>query len=362
MSSPMLTMSERDVDNIPAAGEAMTRVRARGEQVRTFMLQSLEQHPRDIVPFAAQKFQISRQAAHRHLRNLISEKAVTLDGNTRSRVYKLAPLSEWQKTFHLEPGLTEGVAWRDVGVVLGALPENVREIWQYGFTEMFNNVIDHSESKSVVVDVHETAASAEMSITDFGVGIFHKIQTSLGLADERHAVLELAKGKFTSDPKHHSGEGIFFSSRSFDNFQILSGQVHFAHKFGDEEDWILGNEKGESRGTMVRMRLSNHTARTLAGVFEEYADVDHGFTKTVVPVRIAQYGDDNLVSRSQAKRLLARFDRFRTVVLDFTGVETIGQGFADEVFRVFPSEHPQVELMTINALPSVKAMIAHVLA
>src|SRR5216683_1722284 len=100
----------------------MTKVRARGEQVRTFMLQSLEQHPRDIVPFAAQHFEISRQAAHRHLRNLISEKAVTLDGNTRSRVYKLAPISEWRKTFELGPGLTESVAWQEVGAVLGALP------------------------------------------------------------------------------------------------------------------------------------------------------------------------------------------------------------------------------------------------
>ncbi len=35
-----------------------------------------------------------------------------------------------------------------------------------------------------------------------------------------------------------------------------------------------------------------------------------------------------------------RFERFQTVVLDFTGVEEIGQDFADEVFRVFQRAHP----------------------
>ena len=40
--------------------------------------------------------------------------------------------------------------------------------------------------------------------------------------------------------------------------------------------------------------------------------------------------EDFLVARSQAKRLLERFDRFEEVVLDFDGVRQVGQGFADE--------------------------------
>ena len=190
-----------------------------------------------------------------------------------------------------------------------------------------------------------------------------RFKKPLHLLDERHAVLELAKGKFTTDPQHHSGEGIFFTSRSFDEFRIISGTVYFSHDFGDEEDWILGDDENEDiRGTAVVMRLNNHTARTLQGVFDEYADVDFGFTKTVVPVRLAQYGDDKLISRSQAKRLLARVDRFRTVMLDFAGVETIGQAFADEVFRVFVTEHPNIKLIETNTEPEVLAMINRVRA
>ena len=110
------------------------------------------------------------------------------------------------------------------------------------------------------------------------------------------------------------------------------------------------------------MELGNHTARSINKVFKQFTTGDDfGFTKTVVPVRLAQYGDDNLISRSQAKRLSVRFEKFRTVVLDFNGVELIGQAFADEVFRVFALAHPEVELIPLNANKEVGQMIAHVL-
>jgi hypothetical protein len=106
------------------------------------------------------------------------------------------------------------------------------------------------------------------------------------------------------------------------------------------------------------MKLNNHTARTTKKVFDQFtSDDDIGFTKTVVPVRLAQYGDDKLVSRSQAKRLLARVDRFKTVIFDFQGVDSIGQAFADEVFRVFALKHPEIELLTIKTNSAVKRMI-----
>jgi anti-sigma regulatory factor (Ser/Thr protein kinase) len=235
------------------------------------------------------------------------------------------------------------------------------DIWQYGFTEMFNNALDHAQASTITVDFTKTAAGSVVIIRDDGVGIFRKIQAALGLLDERHAVLELAKGKFTTDPKRHSGEGIFFSSRIFDRFSITSGSVNFSHQAKAQEDWIL--EAEESGGTTVRMELANHTARSINKLFRQFTSGDDfGFTRTVVPVRLAQYGDDNLVSRSQAKRLIVRFEKFRTVVLDFKGVALIGQAFADEVFRVFALAHPEVELNPLNANKEVSQMIAHVLA
>lgn len=39
------------------------------------------------------------------------------------------------------------------------------------------------------------------------------------------------------------------------------------------------------------------------------------FCKTVVPVKLLRYKDEGIISRSHAKRLLARFDKFKYVVL-----------------------------------------------
>ena len=64
-----------------------------------------------------------------------------------------------------------------------------------------------------------------------------------------------------------------------------------------------------------------------------------------------------MVSRSQAKRILARAERFKEVILDFTGVKEIGQGFADEVFRVFAKEHPDVNIVSMFTTPEIDRMI-----
>lgn len=337
----------------------MTRVRARGEDVRRFILEHVEKHPADICRFTAEHFGITRQAVNKHLQNLTSEHTINETGKTRSRTYKLCPLLEWRGRFEISSELAEDLVWRnDVAAVLGQLPDNVMEIWHYGFTEMFNNAIDHSGGSEINVRIRKTAANTEMLLWDNGVGIFKKIQTELNLLDERHAILELAKGKLTTDPKNHTGEGIFFTSRMFDDFDILSGGVYFSHKFGDKEDWILERDKPGNE-TMVWMKLNNHTARTTKKIFNRFSSGDdYGFNKTVVPVKLAQYGNDKLISRSQAKRLLARVELFKIVMFDFSGVGAIGQAFADEIFRVFPQRHPEIELFATKANSEIKRMIA----
>jgi len=254
--------------------------------------------------------------------------------------------------------LAEDVAWReDMVDLLGQVPENVSDIWHYGFTEIFNNALDHSNGSVLTIQLKKTAISTELALYDDGIGIFKKIQAELELLDERHAILELAKGKLTTDPDNHTGEGIFFTSRMFDDFEILSGGTYFSHKFDEKEDWILERDKFSS-GTAVWMKLNNHTSRTSKKIFDKFTSGDdYGFTKTVVPVKLVQYGDDKLVSRSQAKRLLARIDRFRTVLLDFQGVDSIGLAFADEIFRVFALKHPQTQLIPIKANSAVTRVI-----
>lgn len=337
----------------------MTRVHSRTEKIRRFILERVEESPRDVAKATSTEFGITRQAVNKHLRRLLAEGVLHRSGNTRASTYRLAPSSHWHATYRPEPGLAEDVVWmREVRDALGDLPDNALEIWQYGFTEMFNNAMEHANGTRIGVVIRRTAASTEMLMTDNGVGIFRKIQTELGLLDARHAILELSKGKLTTDPARHTGEGIFFSSRMFDRFDITSEGACFSHSFEGSQDWI-GEENRKSRGTVVWMLLSNLTARTTRKVFDQYSSGDdYGFTKTVVPVRLAQYGEDKLISRSQARRLLARIESFRTVLFDFTNVEAIGPAFADEIFRVFAAQHPEIELVPIHANPETERMIA----
>ncbi|HEX4404491.1 MAG TPA: STAS-like domain-containing protein [Polyangia bacterium] len=63
------------------------------------------------------------------------------------------------------------------------------------------------------------------------------------------------------------------------------------------------------------------------------------------------------VSRSEAKRLLLGLERFREVILDFAGVEGVGQGFADEIFRVWAKGHGDTRLRAENMTVPVTFMV-----
>lgn len=341
----------------------MAGIRKRGEEIRRFILDNVENHRGDIVNLTCHAFDITRQAVNKHIQLLAKRNALVVKGSTKDVRYFLHPLAEWEEIFPLDGSVSEDLVWRNhVAPILGDLPENVIDIWHHGVTEMFNNAIDHSGGKHASVALKKTGTTSEVIIYDNGEGIFKKIQRELSLHDERHSVLELAKGKLTTDPANHSGKGIFFSSRMFDNFTIVSGNVYFSHTHGEVEDWIL-EKRNSSAGTMVVMKLSNNTSRTSKQIFDSFTSGDdYGFTKTVVPVRLTEYGDDKLVSRSQAKRLLARIDKFKTVIFDFTDVESIGQAFADEVFRVFANRHPEMELVPIHCNADVSQMICRALS
>lgn len=330
-----------------------------GSQVRDFLIHAIASGRKDVVAAAVHHFGISRQAVNEHLRSLVRQGIINASGQTRGRVYTLRPLFDEKFLFHIGPGLAEDRVWREcLGNPLSGLPENVLTICYHGFTEMLNNAVAHSEGKSAGIGLTLTAASVNVLVYDDGVGIFRKIKREFGLHDEREAILELSKGKVTTDPEHHTGEGIFFTSRMFDEFSLRSGLLYFTHT-EPSDDWLIEAGADEAVGTLVQMRISTRSGRTTKEVFNRYAaEADnYGFAKTHVPLTLFRIGTENLVSRSQAKRVLARFDRFREVMLDFHGVDTIGQAFADEIFRVFRNQNPQVRIVWMNANDEVEKRI-----
>ena len=164
----------------------MTGSQVRSENVRRYILERVEQSPESVAAAVREKFGISRQAVNRHLQRLCQEGILERSGHTRARRYRLVTLSSWSKAFLLEPALAEDVVWsQDVSEVLSGLERNASEIWHYGFTEIFNNAIDHSEGSVIHVSVSRTALAGDISIADNGCGIFKKITRGLELVDER---------------------------------------------------------------------------------------------------------------------------------------------------------------------------------
>ena len=116
----------------------------------------------------------------------------------------------------------------------------------------------------------------------------------------------------------------------------------------------------ERNGTRVYMAIGRDAKTSSEAIFNHYCDPERlPLCKTRFAVSLAAF-EGNLVSRSQAKRVAARFEEFSEVELDFSRVETIGQAFADELLRGWPLSHSQTTLRVVNALEPVEKIIAHV--
>lgn len=339
----------------------MSIIREQGKIIRNFILENIgAEH---LIKTVAEHFNISRQTVHYHIKGLINDGLLVHEGQGVKSKYKLKPLFTVKIPIDIDKTLEEDKVWREV--VKPKLPElkdNVLEICHYGFTEMLNNVIDHSAAEKATIHIDYDASYLEISIIDYGIGIFNKIQKDFNLPDKKLAILELSKGKLTSDPKNHSGEGIFFTSRMFDNFYIFSDELSFSAGTR-ERDYLFEANIPWKGGTAITMRINFNSDLQIKDVFNKFTNKDDiGFTKTIIPVHLLQYEGETLISRSQAKRLIVRFEKFKEVVLDFEGIKNIGQAFADEVFRVFKNYHPEVNLGWMNTNTEIDKMIQHVMA
>ena len=305
---------------------------------------------------------ITQQSVYRYIARLESEHLIVKElTGKKQRIHFV----DESLQFTLETGkFDEDYVWRrQIHPFLSDIPRIPYENLLYACTEMLNNANEHSEGTAVTVQVIKNIYCVKVIISDDGIGIFTKISRAMNLPEKSFAILELAKGKFTTDPNSHTGEGIFFSSKIVDRFMIESDGLFF---YGDSshESQLLDTSANDSPGTTVFMEIKLSHQERSSDVFNRFIDDPdtYGFNKTIVPVRLLEYGDATpmVVSRSQAKRLMVRFERFTNIILDFTGVEEIGQGFADELFRVFQTQHPGTVLTPINCSSQIQKMISRV--
>jgi excisionase family DNA binding protein len=252
-------------------------------------------------------------------------------------------------------GLAEHDVWRRVREDL-QIPRETRagRIMAYAFTEMLNNAIDHSGSKTAAISLWITDDQWCFEIKDTGVGIFARLEEGLQLANEFEAMQELTKGKRTTDPARHTGEGIFFTSKVVDIFRLASSGIRLTFD-NLRHDYAYGAVPPEP-GTLVQCQVDPRTDRAIADVFHEF-EKDEAFVRTRPVVKLFEIGTI-FVSRSEARRLLDGLaEDFESVEVDFAGVTDVGQGFVDELLRVWPATHPGKTVVPIHMNPAVEFMV-----
>jgi len=304
-------------------------------------------------------------AVSRRIKRLADAGYLTRHGSGTRQTYSPGHNGFWRQAMPLADAARAGEfgIW-DLHVMplMAPVPPNVVNIANTCFTEMVNNALDHSQARTLRMGAHVHAGRLQMAVMDDGVGAFHKVAQALDLFDERLALLEIAKGKYTTAASGHSGVGIFVTSRMLDGFCLHSRGLSFVPRTPPGVDlsfrWI--GPQAYAQGTVVLMDIALDSPRTSQSVYERYFTADEvgdeAFHTTEIPVKLAQLSSQ-LVSRSQGKWVVFRATQFRTVVLDFEGVDTVGQGFVDEVFRVFATAHPEVALVPVNLRPEVERLV-----
>lgn len=313
------------------------------------------------------KNQYSRQSVALELRKLVSEGRLIKGGSTRGSFYLLPDNinkigSSVEKKL-INKNLEEHEVFNDIkkqSIAIKNLQENVYSIVEYSFDEMFNNAIEHSGSKNIEVNAREQLGIFSFEIKDRGIGVFRNLMEKRHLKSELEAIQDLLKGKITTSPHAHSGEGIFFTSKAVDIFVLES----FGWRLRVDnliKDVFVEEIKSLERGTKVKCSIATDSNRHLNEIFERYQTnkEEMAFDKTEVRIKLFAMGTI-YISRSQARRVLLGLEKFKTVIMDFDRVPTIGQAFADEIFRVFLINNPKINIVPTNMNKAVEFMVKRV--
>lgn len=309
----------------------------------------------------ARHFGVTRQAVLHHLSGLREMGMARQIGQARAArwVRVFTETFYWELPQSDDGGIAEHEMWAHVKAhfpdEISGLSGETRDALEYAVTEMLNNAIDHSSGTSVSLSALFDDTHVEVVVADNGVGAFHHVQEHFDLPSEMDAIAHIAKGQQTTNPERHTGQGLFFSSRVVDMFEVAAG----GHA------WQVDNLRNDAtiapsmtqRGTRVTLKTDVRGTRSPRMVFDKYADPDdYKFDRANFRVSLIARGT-SFVSRSEAKLLAAGLENYEAVELDFANVATVGQGFVDELFRVWAAQHADTALSMINASEEVAYMV-----
>lgn len=326
------------------------------EEIKNFIIETIYKDG-NVFKEVLEKYPISRQTVSKYIKEFVKKNIIEKEAKSKYRLkFYINEIKQYENV-----NLEEDIIYNQfISKYEKDKKENVRHLLMYTFTEMMNNAIEHSGGDKISVIYRESYKEILVCIQDNGVGIFRKIKRDHNLENENQAIFELQKGKLTSDSENHSGEGIFFSSKVVDAFLIKSFDKEFytgnKHELYSFESVEATGEK--TKGTKVVFLLNKDTDRTTKQVFDIYTNENYIFDKTTITVHLAkEYLGELFMSRSQAKRIMLNADKFKVIFLDFEDIKTIGQGFADQIFRVYKNKNPDIQIIPINTNKEVDFMI-----
>jgi anti-sigma regulatory factor (Ser/Thr protein kinase) len=298
----------------------------------------------------------TRQAVHAQLQRMVRDGELVRQGAGRSVRYRgVHPRRRFR--YQLD-GLDEDRVWREVRnevPELDDLPEAAERALHTAVVELVDNAVAHSRGKRVEVSFRKAHDRLIVEVFDDGEGIFDHLAHENELDDSLEALRQLTKGRLTTLPREHTGEGLFLLSKIADFFEVESGGLLW---MVDNEIDDVGIASAHVRpGTRVRFEVDVGTDTSLESVFAQSSEAFELSRRRVV-VKLFESGN-RFLSRSEARKLLAGLGRFRNVVVDFRGVDAVGQGFVDEMFRVWPSRHHDTRLHPVNMVPPIAFLVEH---
>ena len=239
--------------------------------IKEYIIERLNKKTKVSSRYLVRKTGFTRSYLNRFLQELIEEGQIVKIGKARKTIYiladaeKLESFRESRMNYSLclkndfqipstSLNTLESIK-KETGIFSG-LSVNVVEIIDSSFTELLNNAIVHSGAESINIKMKREQDFISTEITDNGIGIFKKIMEHFSLKNELEAIQQILRGKLTTFPESHAGQGLYNVSKSCDSFVIHSGRKKFMLNNIVNEMSI--KDAREIKGTRIKFSINEN--------------------------------------------------------------------------------------------------------
>lgn len=299
---------------------------------------------------ASEQLGYTRQAVHRHLRELVNTGELMVSGRARATRYSLPRPQARLHQLDLAD-VDEREVWERVAPEL--LPpgttEQAERIARFAVEELVRNAASHSAAATASLQIDSKIDEIRFQLTDEGVGLFTRVRERLGLATQLDALIELSRSPLTTEPRTHLGQGLQLLASACDQLSIEAGGLLWRHDRA-RDDQLLG-EAPRRPGTRISCVIAADTERILEGLLRERLTYQNPLA-AMGQVKLLDVGGQ-FMSREEAQRLMAGMERYRVVDLNFHGVTGVGLGFAEEIFKRWVPSHPDTRIQVRGASPVI---------